>query len=115
MTDISYFINFWRGVQKGTHNLGRTEIDHTVWFLEGLSAVNANSWVKCEDRLPEEDTTVYIWPRPDFGVPVYTGQYLKYSKKGCGWYTEIYDSQNGIETLKIQVTHWMPIPTAPNR
>lgn len=39
--DLEHFISFWRKVQAGQMNPGKNDIDHTVWFLEGLSDLTA--------------------------------------------------------------------------
>ncbi|ELX8366043.1 hypothetical protein NVS08_17210 [Enterobacter kobei] len=35
--DLEHFISFWKKVQEGQMSPGKNDIDHTVWFLEGLS------------------------------------------------------------------------------
>ena len=39
--DLEHFISFWKKVQAGQMNPGKNDIDHTVWFLEGLSDLTA--------------------------------------------------------------------------
>ncbi|MFK9949462.1 DUF551 domain-containing protein [Klebsiella pneumoniae] len=63
--------------------------------------------------MPEDDDFVYIWPRPDFGVELHVGQYCERSHKGDGWYAQVYEQNYGIEWHPITVTHWMPLPAAP--
>ena len=70
-------------------------------------------WIPVSERMPDDDDFVYIWPRPDFGVELYVGQYCECSPKGDGWYAQVYEQNYGIEWYPITVTHWMPLPTAP--
>lgn len=41
-------------------------------------------WIKCSDKLPDDDDFVLIWPLPDFGVELHVGQYGCFGKKGHG-------------------------------
>nr|DAU69626.1 MAG TPA: Protein of unknown function (DUF551) [Caudoviricetes sp.] len=70
-------------------------------------------WIPVSERMPEDDDFVYIWPRPDFGVELHVGQYCECSPKGDGWYAQVYEQNYGIEWYPITVTHWMPLPAAP--
>ncbi|MHB6680008.1 DUF551 domain-containing protein [Klebsiella pneumoniae] len=70
-------------------------------------------WIPVSERMPEDDDFVYIWPRPDFGVELHIGQYCERSHKGGGWYAQVYEQNYGIEWHPITVTHWMPLPAAP--
>lgn len=79
------------------------------------SPVIANGWVACSERMPDDDDFVYIWPRPDFGVELHVGQYCECHPKGDGWYAQVYEQNYGIEWCPITVTHWMPLPAAPQQ
>lgn len=79
------------------------------------SAVIPDGWVACSERMPEDDEFVYIWPRPDLGVELHVGQYCECHPKGDGWYAQVYEQNYGIEWCPITVTHWMPLPAAPQR
>lgn len=70
-------------------------------------------WIPVSERMPDDDDFVYIWPRPDFGVELHVGQYCECSPKGDGWYAQVYEQNYGIEWFPITVTHWMPLPAAP--
>lgn len=35
--NLEHFISFWKKVQAGQMKPGKNDIDHMVWFLEGLS------------------------------------------------------------------------------
>ncbi|MGX5010929.1 DUF551 domain-containing protein [Enterobacter asburiae] len=82
-------------------------------------AVNApvthDGWVACSERMPENDDFVYIWPRKDFGVELHVAQYGKFDKRDAGWYAQVYEQNYGIEYHPITVTHWMPLPAAPQQ
>lgn len=71
------------------------------------------TWIPVSERMPEDDDFVYIWPRPDFGVELHVGQYCEFSPKGDGWYAQVHEQNYGIEWHPITVTHWMPLPAAP--
>ncbi|EPB7497034.1 DUF551 domain-containing protein [Klebsiella aerogenes] len=77
------------------------------------SPVIPDAWIPVSERMPEDDDFVYIWPRPDFGVELHVGQYCEFSPKGDGWYAQVYEQNYGIEWHPITVTHWMPLPAAP--
>ncbi|MDD9214897.1 DUF551 domain-containing protein [Klebsiella quasipneumoniae] len=70
-------------------------------------------WIPVSEQKPDDDDFVYIWPRPDFGVELHVGQYCECSPKGDGWYAQVYEQNYGIEWHPITVTHWMPLPAAP--
>ncbi|MGP2516401.1 DUF551 domain-containing protein [Yersinia sp. 2545 StPb PI] len=70
-------------------------------------------WIKCSDRMPENDEFVLIWPLPDFGVDLHVGQYIKFHKKGPGWFAQVSEQNYGVEFYPITVTHWMTLPAAP--
>lgn len=89
-------------------------------MLQGAEPVTTankllDGWVDCSERMPEDDDFVYIWPRPDFGVELHVGQYCECHPKGDGWYAQVYEQNYGIEWCPITVTHWMPLPAAPQQ
>lgn len=88
---------------------------HDTPALNSVQSVDsvADRWIPVSERLPEDDDFVYIWPRPDFGVELHVGQYCECSPKGDGWYAQVYEQNYGIEWHPITVTHWMPLPAAP--
>lgn len=81
----------------------------------GNSPVIPDGWVACSERMPESDDFVYIWPRPDFGVELHVAQHGKFDKRDAGWYAQVYEQNYGIEYYPIKVTHWMPLPAAPQQ
>lgn len=88
---------------------------HDTPALNSLQSVDSvtGGWIPVSERMPEDDDFVYIWPRPDFGVELHVGQYCECSPKGDGWYAQVYEQNYGIEWHPITVTHWMPLPAAP--
>ncbi|HHD7777401.1 TPA: DUF551 domain-containing protein, partial [Klebsiella pneumoniae] len=81
--------------------------------MEQPAPVVPGKWIPVSERMPEDDDFVYIWPRPDFGVELHIGQYCERNHKGGGWYAQVYEQNYGIEWHPITVTHWMPLPVAP--
>lgn len=81
----------------------------------GNSPVIPDGWVVCSERMPENDDFVYIWTRPDFGVELHVAQYGKFDKRDAGWYAQVYEQNYGIEYYPVKVTHWMPLPAAPQQ
>ncbi|WP_418343320.1 DUF551 domain-containing protein [Raoultella ornithinolytica] len=88
---------------------------HDTPALNSLQSVDSvtGGWIPVSERMPDDDDFVYIWPRPDFGVELHVGQYCERSHKGGGWYAQVYEQNYGIEWHSITVTHWTPLPAAP--
>ncbi|MFU8332303.1 DUF551 domain-containing protein [Enterobacter hormaechei] len=89
-------------------------------MLQGAEPVTTanklqDGWIPCSERMPEDDDFVYIWPRPDFGVELHVAQYGKFDKRDTGWYAQVYEQNYGIEYYPVRVTHWMPLPAAPQQ
>ena len=89
-------------------------------MLQGAERVSnrdelPDGWVACSERMPDNDDFVYIWPRPDFGVELHVAQYGKFDRRDTGWYAQLYEQNFGIEYQPITVTHWMPLPAAPQQ
>lgn len=78
-----------------------------------LNHAEQDGWIKCSEQLPPNDDFVLVWPTPDFGVDMHAGQYMKYHKKGAGWFAQVNEQNYGIEWHPIAVTHWMPLPATP--
>ncbi|WP_234103922.1 DUF551 domain-containing protein [Citrobacter portucalensis] len=86
-----------------------------VAYEAGNSPVTPDCWIPVSERMPDDDDFVYIWPRPDFGIELHVGQYCECHPKGDGWYAQVYEQNYGIEWHPIIVTHWMPLPAAPQQ
>ncbi|MGY9341477.1 DUF551 domain-containing protein [Citrobacter braakii] len=81
----------------------------------GNSPVIPDGWIPVSERMPDDDYFVYIWPRPEFGIELHVGKYCECHPKGDGWYAQVYEQNYGIEWHPIIVTHWMPLPAAPQQ
>ena len=86
---------------------------HDLYTTPPLNHTEQDGWIKCSNQLPPNDDFVLIWPTPDFGVDLHVGQYMKYHKKGTGWFAQVNEQNYGIEWHPIAVTHWMKLPAAP--
>lgn len=74
-------------------------------------------WISVKDRLPEndEDVLVYHWDDRHICVGCFDESRVSFYIESdgtkfytdCGWETDIPWAQKG------QVTHWMPLPEAP--
>lgn len=111
---------FGLGMQSAGSQLPRNLISETEAILAAAPqspgsepATVPGKWIPVSERMPEDDDFVYIWPRPDFGVELHVGQYCECSPKGEGWYAQIYEQNYGVDWYPITVTHWMPLPAAP--
>lgn len=91
------------------------ELERFQEAVSGNSPAIPDGWVACSERLPDNDDFVYIWPRPDFGVELHVAQYGKFDKRDSGWYAQLSEQNYGIEYYPITVTHWMPLPAAPQQ
>lgn len=74
-----------------------------------LKAELEQRWVSVDDRLPENDDEVFIWPRPVFNETCFTACYEKWDKR---WRTDFYNGCD-YEDYHPTVTHWMPLPPPP--
>ena len=67
-------------------------------------------WIKCSEKLPEENTKVIFYPKDD--EPLH-GVYLQ-----GHWFQDVswcsIDSDGVLDNMvTIGVTHWMPVPEKP--
>jgi hypothetical protein len=91
-----------------------------VWGDEGIAAIISrhlsNEWVKCSDRLPEDDKPVLISHVVKGG-----GVLLRDINGDFVWFAR-YDGErwkraDGFSDDKLfhgEVTHWMPLPAPPS-
>lgn len=121
-SEQAYEIGYYYGdpvdvFARGANWMRQHIIDSTLAAAPQLPgsdpATVPGKWIPVSERMPEDDDFVYIWPRPDFGVELHVGQYCECSPKGDGWYAQVYEQNYGIEWHPITVTHWMPLPAAP--
>jgi len=67
-------------------------------------------WISCEERLPEDNTTVlYVWRSENGNVSVFHGWHGSIRGLGGAWH----QSGVGMQRPEDEVTHWMPLPEPP--
>lgn len=76
--------------------------------IEHILALQSSEWVKVEDRFPEGDGYYLIYGCHSKGCPKNVFEALFIKHRGKRYFTA-----NGIKSK--EVTHWMPLPTPPNR
>lgn len=63
-----------------------------------------SDWIKCAERLPEEDAEVVVYAEPGF---IYLA-----SRDGNGWLRHMGFGAFPLRGKRI-VTHWQPLPEPP--
>lgn len=69
---------------------------------DGKSQVIQDGWVACSERMPEDDSGVWVWSDTGYGYAVeayFDGE----------WYRTLTDER------EYSITHWMPLPAAPQQ
>ena len=85
------------------HNTG----DAAVAAVQGIPS----AWISVKDRLPEESGT-YLTINMD--RPYLQMYPIRYSAKWRGWNCLDYtDDESEARAYEMHVTHWMPLPDAP--
>lgn len=74
--------------------------------LRQSQAQQESQWISVEERLPEKFVDVLVHPRP-------TDYICEAAWLGDAWYWSDYELNFGVITNKCVVTHWMPLPPAP--
>lgn len=71
-------------------------------------------WISVDDRLPDNDDEVLIYPTIDIGIDIIHGFYgaLKRGEEKRFLY-KYYIPDWGLEYYNHNVTHWMPLPPPP--
>jgi hypothetical protein len=79
--------------------------------------MNNNNWIDVNDRLPENDDEVLVWPHPNDEAGVITAQYNPWEggKDYKKWMYSQYESNWGDEYFGTKVTHWQPLPETPKQ
>lgn len=89
---------------------------HAVLHNTGDAAVAAvqmipSAWIKCSEMLPEKSGTYLTI---DMDRPYLTMYPIHYSAKWRGWNCLEYTEGEGeARAHEMHVTHWMPLPSAP--
>lgn len=70
------------------------------------------NWIKCSDRLPEDDKTVLAYIKNE---GIYFGNFsIKgFSDDTFGFYAATTGSSEWFYDIDL-ITHWMPLPEKPN-
>jgi len=76
-----------------------------------LQSLQQSEWVKVEERLPENNLIVMV--SCEHGVTMATLQ--KFKNGSCLWWAVINIGTYEDSTNADYVTHWMPLPTPPNK
>ena len=77
-----------------------------------------SGWIKCSERLPEQlgmSQLVFGLLEGDFNPDVHEA-FMSSAASGGRWTSvrSISDGFDNIRWMKIKVTHWQPLPKAPN-
>ena len=80
-----------------------------VAFLAGYQA--AQQWISVKDRLPEQDVAVLTYGQVLNNPPEVLGVRRRYN--GDQEWKHTWESEDGFIYRENDITHWMPLPTAP--
>ena len=80
-------------------------------------------WIKCSERLPLEHASVLVSFLDQYQYPqIANGYYFKLSNGDLIWHqnADFCEAQGGwdgaiISPEKLNITHWMPLPPAPEK
>jgi len=78
-----------------------------------FSGGNMNEWISVKERLPQKPTFDWVLvlikmiPEGWFGIP-----HVAELRNGV-WFAECLDDKPMEKELSVEVTHWMPLPEAP--
>lgn len=86
----------------------QAQADTTAQQFESLAGKAVGGWIPCSERMPEigEEVLVRISCNDHFNIE--SGKY-----KGDGLWLGCWFSTYGKKGSPYQVTHWMPLPAAP--
>ena len=95
-------------IQSGQKTLGDIA-DHLI-----ANGVTVQEWVSVEDRLPETDGIYIVCDCRLNGNPwIHTAGFIKASSSWCELHGVYYDDGYGRYSEQDKITHWMPMPLAP--
>ncbi len=69
-----------------------------------------SKWISVNDRLPENDDRVLIFPYVDLGCDRIWGLYLPWADQ---WIALDYEPNQGQSDIVITPTHWQPMGEPP--
>ncbi|WP_105611896.1 DUF551 domain-containing protein [Cronobacter malonaticus] len=84
------------------------ETDTTSQQFESLAGKAVGGWIPCSERMPEDGEEVLMRISCNDHFNIESGKY-----KGDGLWLGCWFSTYGKKGSPYQVTHWMPIPAAP--
>ncbi|VAM32804.1 Uncharacterised protein [Enterobacter cloacae] len=105
--NLEHFISFWKKVQAGQMKPGKNDIDHTVWFLEGLSNLTA-------PPAPVSVPDAYI--RDDRGRMILNGKSEPRIGYGAGWNAcraAMLQGAEPVTTAYKLPEGWVAVPVEP--
>lgn len=102
------FESWWdgRGLPEGLKPAFFMVWQSAVAAALAAQAQQESQWISVEERLPEKFVDVVVYPRP-------TDYICEAAWLGDAWYWSDYELNFGVITNKCVVTHWLPIPPAP--
>jgi hypothetical protein len=81
-------------------------------FIAGYQAA-APQWISVKERLPEEDVAVLVYGQVLNDPPDVLGVRRRYN--GDQDWKHTWESEDGFIYREDDVTHWMPLPKAPEK
>lgn len=95
------------------------DIRYATEMVEDMPTLTPpNEWVSVDDRLPEEDPHIKKFIEDEiFGlltVLVYNGEVKQTNRFFCNAPKFGFSKTDGWEWASSNVTHWMPLPEAPD-
>ena len=83
---------------------------------EYANSTVSDGWIPVSERLPDSDDEVLVYPFPDNSYGIRLGTYHPYEGKLKGKWTYEEERHSYYEQVEINnVTHWMPLPAAPEQ
>ena len=83
---------------------------------EYANSTGSDGWIPVSERLPDSDDEVLVYPFPDNSYGIRLGTYHPYECKLKGKWTYEEERHSYYEQVEINnVTHWMPLPAAPEQ
>lgn len=74
---------------------------------------DAVQWISVEDRLPDLDTDVMVYPYPAYQVMTARFGFIQKKDIAPCWHFSEYILNYGWKEQEVDPTHWMPLPKTP--